>query len=114
MPNIMPGFGFITGLFSCYNRRVLDPVAKSRTYTFDAEIPIGDDQSGQLQCVKGLLHFFVPQNEKKPEDDRKFFVSGKIISIHSTDEYSADEYDLEVEGLTVSKLLLLAVSIMGR
>ena len=89
----------MTGLFSCYNRRVVDPVDKARTYTFNVETPIGDDESGQLQCIKGLLHYFVSQNEPKPEDDRKFFISGKFICIHSVEENS--EYDIEMEALTV-------------
>ena len=102
MPNIMPGFAFITGLFSCYNRQVLDAPQKPRTYTFGAEIPIGDDQNGQLQCVNRLLHYFLPQNQPTPEDDRKFFVSGKLISIHSVEE---TEYNIEVEALTMCLLI---------
>ena len=99
----MPGFAYINGLFSCFNQRVID-ATKPKTITFDAEIPIGDDQNGQLQCVRGLVHYFVPQNEAKPDDDRKYLVSSKVISVHSqtqTDENSGD-YDLEIEALTVS------------
>ena len=96
------GFAFITGLFSYYNRRGLDAPQEPRTYTFDAEIHIGDDQNGQLQCVNRLLHYFLPQNQPTPEDNRKFFVSGKLISIHSVE---VTEYDIKVEALMVCLLI---------
>jgi hypothetical protein len=105
MPNAMPGFAFITGLFSCFNRRVLDP-EKPKTVTFDAEIPIGDDQNGQLQCIRGIVHYFVPQNTPKPDDDHKYCIAGKVISIHSQshlEDGAFPDYDLEIEALTVSK-----------
>ena len=50
MPSIIPGFAYITGIFSCFNHRILDPVHKPKTITFDAKIPIGDDNSGCLNC----------------------------------------------------------------
>ena len=72
--------------------------------TFDAEIPIGEDASGQLQCVRGLIHYFVPQNQPRPDNDCKYTVSSKVISIHSQSQIdeNAGEYNLEIEALTVS------------
>jgi hypothetical protein len=102
---ISPGFAFITGVFSCYNQHVLDPVRKPKTVTFDAEIPIGDDPVGNLQCVKGLLHYFVPSHEQSPEDDRKYFVCGKIVCISQDGGDEIDhllDYDFQIDALTVS------------
>jgi hypothetical protein len=103
MPPIMPGFAFITGIFGCYNHRVLDPVRKPKTVTFDAEIPIGENDKGELQCVKGVVHYFVPSHENSPADDRKYFVSGKVVCISQQDAEEKDilDYDLQVEALTV-------------
>lgn len=103
MPSTMPGFAFITGVFGCFNHRILDPVHKPKTVTFDAEIPIGENDDGQLQCIKGILHYFVPSHEHPPDDDSKYFVSGKVISISSiaTDERALMDYDLQIEALTV-------------
>ena len=96
----MPGFAFIYGLFSCFNQRIIDPT-KPKTISFDAEVPIGEDPSGQLQCVNGLVHYFVPQQQTKPDDDRKYLISGKVVSIQSHDEIDSAAYDLEIEALTV-------------
>jgi hypothetical protein len=108
MTPISPGFAFITGVFSCYNQRVLDPVHKPKTITFDAEIPIGDDPKGNLQCVKGLLHYFVRSHEQSPEDERKYFVSGKMVCISQQDADDVDmmEYDFQIDALTVSAFIL--------
>jgi hypothetical protein len=111
MPSAMPGFTFINGLFSCFNRCVLDP-EKLKMVTFDAEIPIGNDQSGQLQCIRGIVHYFIPQNTPKPDDDHKYCIVGKVISIHSQsrlDEGTFPDYNLEIEALTVSKKILAFV-----
>ena len=107
MPTVLPGFAFITGVFGCFNHRVLDPVHKPKTITFDAEIPMGDNPEGVLQCAKGVLHYFVPSHETPPEDDRKFFVSGKVVSVSSGggDDYSSMDYDLQIEALTVRPFL---------
>ena len=108
MAPVVPGFANITGIFGCFNHRVLDPVHKPKTITFDAEIPIGEDDSGCLNCVKGILHYFVPSHENPPSDNNKYFVSGKIISISQTesDEKAISDYDLQIEALTVHILLL--------
>jgi hypothetical protein len=50
--------------------------------------------------VKGIVHYFVPSHEKSPPDDRKYFVSGKVVSISQGDEELMD-YDLQIEALTV-------------
>ena len=107
MPSVMPGFAFITGVFGCFNHRVLDPVHKQKTITFDAEIPMGDNHEGVLQCAKGVLHYFVPSHETPPEDDRKFFVSGKVVSVFSGggDDKTSMDYDLQIEALTMHPLL---------
>ena len=109
MPTIVPGFAYITGIFGCFNHRILDPLRKPKTITFDAEIPIGDDDSGRLNCVKGVLHYFVPSHESTPSDNNKYFVSGKITSISQTedDEKNISDHDLQIEALTVRNLLLL-------
>jgi hypothetical protein len=98
----MPGFAFISGIFDCYNHRILDP-RKPKTVTFDAEIPIGESRQGQLECVKGAVHYFVPSHEKTPIDDRKYFISGKVVSISQTDaeEKNMMDYDVQIEALTV-------------
>jgi hypothetical protein len=85
----------------------MDPVRRPKTVTFDAEIPIGDNAVGELQCVKGIVHYFVPSYEQSPEDDRKYFVSGKIICISQQDGEENDilDYDFQVEALTVRFLL---------
>jgi hypothetical protein len=103
MAPIMPGFAFITGVFGCYNHRVLDPVRKPKTIMFDAEIPIGENDEGRLQCVKGIIHYFVPSHAPAPIDDRKYFVSGKVVSISQQDaeEKELGDYDLQVEAMTV-------------
>jgi hypothetical protein len=109
---VMAGFAFITGVFGCFNHRVLDPVRKPKTVTFDAEIPIGENDEGELQCVKGILHYFVPSHEKSPLDDRKYFVSGKVVSISQVDDKENVDYDLQIEALTVrSSVILFSVSI---
>ena len=109
MPTILPGFAFITGVFGCYNHRVLDPIYKPRTVTFDVEIPIGEDDAGRLRCVKGILHYFVPSHEVFPPDNHKYFVSGKFVTLSQPDgEAKLDsDYDLQIEALTVCFLCLL-------
>lgn len=101
MSPIMPGCAFITGIFGCYNHRVLDPVRKPKTVTFDAEIPIGEDDHRNLQCVKGIVHYFVPSHENSPPDDRKFYVSGKVVCISQQDGDELQDYDVQVEAMTV-------------
>ena len=103
MPSVIPGFANITGIFGCFNHCILDPVHKPKTITFDAKIPIGDDDSGRLNCVKGILHYFVPSHESFPSNNNKYFVSGKITSISQSesDEKTTTDYDLQVEALTV-------------
>jgi hypothetical protein len=98
---VMAGFAFITGVFGCFNHRVLDPVQKPKTVTFDAEIPIGENDEGELQCVKGILHYFDSSHEKSPLDDRKYFLSGKVVSISQVDDKENVDYDLQIEALTV-------------
>ena len=100
MLTAMPGFAFIYGLFSCFNQRIIDPT-KPKTISFDAEVLIGEDPSGQLQCVNRLVHYFVPQQQTKPDDDHKYLISGKVVSIQSHDEIDSAAYDLEIEALTV-------------
>ena len=110
MPIITPGFAFITRVFGCYNYRVLDPVRKPKTITFDAEIPIGENPEGDLQCVKGIVHYFVPSQEKSPIDDHKYFVSGKIVSIseeHHNEENDLLDYDFQIEALTVCLIIII-------
>ena len=101
----MPGFAFVTGVFGCFNSRVLDPVQKPKTITFDAEIPIGEDDDHKLQCVKGIVHYFVPSHENIPENDQKYFVSGKVVCISQQDGDEMTRYDFQVEAMTVSFLL---------
>jgi hypothetical protein len=99
----MPGFAFITGVFSCFNYRQLDPVRKPKTITFDAEIPIGENDKHELQCIKGIVHYFVPSHENTPPDDRKFFVSGKVVCVsqQDIDEKDLQDFDVQVEAMTV-------------
>ena len=108
MPSIIPGFANITGIFGCFNQHILDPVRKPKTVTFDAEIPIGDDDCGRLNCVKGILHYFVPSHESPPSDNCKYFVSGKITSISQSEgeDKMISDFDLQIEALTVRLLLL--------
>jgi hypothetical protein len=105
MAPLMPGFAFMTGVFGCFNSRVLDPVRKPKTITFDAEIPIGEDDDHELQCVKGIVHYFVPSHENIPENDQKYFVSGKVVCISQQDGDEMMGYDLQVEAMTVCFLL---------
>ena len=107
MPTITHGFA---GVFGCYNYCVLDPMRKPKTITFDAEIPIGENPDSDLQCVKGIVHYFVPSQEKSPIDDHKYFVSGKIVSIseeHQNEENDLLDYDFQIEALTVCLIIII-------
>jgi hypothetical protein len=98
----MPGCAFITGIFSCYNHRIQDPVRKPKTVTFDAKIPIGENDQRELQCVKGIIHYLVPSHESFPPDDQKLFVSGKVVCIsRQQDGEDFLDYDLQVEAMMV-------------
>jgi hypothetical protein len=78
----MPGFSHIFGFFPLYNNRVLDRDKKPRTHTYDADVVIGVDETGEVQAVSALVQYFVPQDAYEPAEGTLHFVHGKICTVN--------------------------------
>jgi hypothetical protein len=46
---------------------------------FDAEIPIGENDQRELQCVKGIIHYFVPSTKAFLPMIESFSYQGKLF-----------------------------------
>jgi hypothetical protein len=76
----MPGFSHIFGFFPLYNNRILDRDKKPRTHTYDADVVIGLDDTGEVQTVSALVQFFVSQDAYEPVEGTLHFIHGMICS----------------------------------
>jgi hypothetical protein len=69
----MPGCSFIFGFLPFTNCRVLSR-ERPRTYTYDAEVVIGEDKTGEVQTITALLQYFVPSDAIVPSEGRIHYV----------------------------------------
>jgi hypothetical protein len=100
----MTGSSIIQGVFPLFNCRTVVP-EKPKSLTFDTEIAIGYDSSGDLHTITGLVHYFLPAGQETPKDDVIYDVCGKIAAIQADAPVGPGvnpmDYDIEVEVLAV-------------
>ena len=102
----MPRSSILNGVVACYNQHILDP-SKLKTVTFNAEVTIGVNDTGEDQHIHALLRYFIPQGEEELMDNCIYLVCGKIASITNDapvgDGYNVADYDMEIEALMVRR-----------
>jgi len=100
----MPGSSTITAVVPVSNRRHIFPTG-SCTYTYDAEIYIGEENAGRPRYIKSVIHHVLPSDEKEPEEGSFCFISGKVASIEPHtffgNGFRAEQYDLEIDAFVV-------------
>jgi hypothetical protein len=103
----MTGSSIIFGFLPCNNRCVLNP-DKPRTYTYDAEVVIGEDETGDIQTLTALLQFFAASDAIIPENGAIHYVWGKVASMDADmvvgDGLSNENYDVLIEADFVRSL----------
>lgn len=107
------GSATIVGIMPCSNPRPTDGNSNSRLWAFDADIFLGYSEDGQPQSALSLLHFFLPSRTRPSNQERPFYVSGKLASMTpdlTSEGKRENNYDLFIEAFTVRFLCAVDVS----